>query len=267
MKALYNKKASIIIFCFLLLLTFILSVDKLNRRLIGSNTSGMPAETCLNKDYYICLDFEESIPENFSHQFDVGKNIKIVKNEEAYQSKGALYFSSKGTQAYHQSYITKENIPGSHWGRIFYKIETPTPIADNHTVLHGTLVALRGANYEVRVVDTVQNNISKQHQYLYNVQIDNDAEGGVASDYNWHFSNEWVCVEWYIDHKSQSYEFFRNGSRIDQISHKVKFPSENSIPSIFTWIKFGLQTYQSNEGMSGWMDNIAVDSKRIGCGV
>lgn len=222
-----------------------------------------PEAACDQGNMTICTDFEGVSPGGIPAGFDgLGSNARVVNNEEAHSGTSSLKFSAG---SYGEGFLKKNNVSGSHWGRIYYKIKTPTPTANGNSVLHASFVALRWQNYEARIVDTVQQNGNKTHQYLYNVQIDNAGEGGKSTSYDWSFDSQWVCAEWHIDNQTQTYEFFHNGTRIDSISGNVTYPNTNSLPNTFDWIGFGIRVYQNNAGFEGWMDDIAVGPQRIGC--
>jgi hypothetical protein len=160
----------------------------------------------------------------------------------------------------------------AHWGRIFYKVQTPAPTPASN-VVHSTLVALAGANpqgpgsEEVRVVDTVENT-QGLHQFIYNVQPQGP-EFGTGSAYNWRYDGVWHCAEWHIDAGNQSYQFFFDGTEITQIAKANGAGNFNGtgIPSVFTSIAVGWYNYQAvSPGFVAWIDEIAIDANRIGCG-
>src|SRR5262249_43044206 len=163
-----------------------------------------------------------------------------------------------------------------HWGRIRYKVQLPVPDA----FVHSTIVALYGAGpdtglQEVRVVDTVKEDVDgfnndgngSHFQYLYNVQP-NGPEFGTGSDYNWKFDGQWHCAEWHIDAPTQSYDFYIDGMHVDQIAianGRGNFAG-SEIPDGYSEVRIGWNNYQSAPpGFTAWVDDIAMDSQRIGC--
>ena len=134
------------------------------------------------------------------------------------------------------------------------------------------MVALVGQNpqgtgsEEVRVVDTVQDPNGK-HQFIYNVQPQG-AEFGTGSSYNYMYDSAWHCAEWHIDAADQSYHFYFDDKEITQIAkmNGAGLLDGTGIPQVFQSIEVGWYNYQSSPpGFVAWIDEIAVDTSRIGC--
>jgi hypothetical protein len=119
---------------------------------------------------------------------------------------------------------------------------------------------------EVRVVDTVKNANGK-YQFLYNVQP-NGAEFGKGSPYNWTFEDKWHCAEWHIDGPTQSYHFYYDGAEVTSIAldnGPMKYGGTD-IPPSFSELHVGWNNYQSAApGFVAWIDEVALDTNRIGC--
>jgi hypothetical protein len=159
----------------------------------------------------------------------------------------------------------------AHWGRIFYRVETPTP----GVFVHSTLVALEGNGpgigvSEYRVVDTVQD-ANRMHQFLWNVQP-SGSEFGKGSTYDWRFDGEWHCAEWFVDGTNQAYRFFIDGTEVTQIAiangagNNGTGDSRTHIPMGYTQLRVGWNNYQSAApGFVAWMDELAIAQARVGC--
>jgi hypothetical protein len=161
---------------------------------------------------------------------------------------------------------------GSHWGRVFYKVQTPAPKPASG-VVHSTLVAgaatspVSGTN-EVRVVDTVEDTTG-HHQFLYNVQPNVRGEFGKGSPYSWTYDGNWHCAEWHVDYATQSYHFYFDGAEITSIAitNGAGNFTNSEIPTVFSSLSVGWNNYQtSTPGFVAWFDEIAMDGSRIGCG-
>jgi hypothetical protein len=165
-------------------------------------------------------------------------------------------------------YTDAARLGSGHWGRIFYRVQLPVPTV----FVHSTLVALQGVGpvngaEEVRVVDTVKDATGK-HQFLYNVQP-SGSEFGKGSAYSWTFDGAWHCAEWHIDNPTQSYHFYYDGTEVTQIAINNGAGNYNGsdIPAIFSQVRIGWNNYQSAPpGFVAWIDEIALDTNRIGCG-
>jgi hypothetical protein len=168
---------------------------------------------------------------------------------------------------------------GTHWGRLYFKVQVPTPVPQgtgNFPVIHSTLVAgsaqspLAKDPIEVRVVDTVLGP-KGTHQYLYNVQPRKRPEFAKGSKYNYRYSDEWTLAEWYVDYATQSYRFFINGEEVKDVAFSKgagNFAGAE-IPEVFESLSFGWNNYQkADTGFVAWIDDIALSKERIGnCGI
>jgi hypothetical protein len=163
-------------------------------------------------------------------------------------------------------------IPGNHWGRVFYKVSVPNPRPAAGAVIHSTLIALQGTSplggrAEYRVVGEVENSQGK-FQFLWNVQPQGRGEFGRGSSYAYSFDGTWQCAEWNLDADNQGFHLFLGGKEITQIA--VRNGAGNyrgsEIPTTFSSITVGWADYQNAApGFVAWFDELAVDSKRIGC--
>jgi hypothetical protein len=163
---------------------------------------------------------------------------------------------------------------GKHWGRIFFKVAMPAPVAPSGTVIHSSLVALSGQSpidnvgIEARVVDTVENDRGK-YQFLYNVQPSSRAEFGTGAPYDWSYDGAWHCAEWNVAYDTQSYRFFLDGTEVTAI--RIDKGAGNypgiEIPSAYDSISIGWINYQNapNGGFEAWFDDLAIDDAQIGC--
>jgi hypothetical protein len=158
---------------------------------------------------------------------------------------------------------------GAFWGRIFYKVQTPAPVSCDTccgNVLHTTLVGMDGVGPtggagEYRFVDTVEN-LQGMHQFLWNIQYNSGTEVGRGSAYNYKYDGAWHCAEWHIDNTTSAFQFFLDGSAITLSGTAGDFPTSYSA------IHVGLNNYQMACApyMTAFIDEIAVDKSRIGCG-
>jgi hypothetical protein len=144
-----------------------------------------------------------------------------------------------------------------HWGRIFYKVISPSPKPPSG-VIHVTLLALQGTT-ENRVVDTVEMT-NGTHQWIFNVPDDSCCPG---SDYKWSFDADWHCAEWYVDVSTQSYRFFTDGSEVTMIGFTGKTAAKMSN---YTSVGVGVIFYQPPPSpFTVWFDDLAIDDNQIGC--
>ncbi|AUX36806.1 MULTISPECIES: hypothetical protein [Sorangium] len=241
----------------------------------GAGGEAPAQQGCASGKYILCEDFEGTdaggIPQGWTKHGDA----IAVADDQAASGNRSLKMGpvpNGERRIYHDA----SQLGSGHWGRIRYRVQLPVPDA----FVHSTLVALQGVGpttgpQEVRVVDTVKedkdgwdNDGNGSHiQYIYNVQP-SGAEFGKASTYDWYYEDRWHCVEWHIDGPTQSYDFYLDGERLDQISI-ANGPGNyegSQIPDAFSEVRIGWNNYQSAPpGFTAWIDDVALDDERIGC--
>ena len=231
----------------------------------GDGGSGGPS-LCTPGRYLICENFEATAEGAVPTGWTKHGNASVAADQAARGTRSLKI--SAAANGERRIYTDGAKLGSGHWGRIFYKVEVPVPTV----FVHSTMVALYGmgpvnGNEEVRVVDTVKD-ANQKHQFLYNVQP-SGAEFGKGSPYNWTFDGNWHCAEWHIDAPSQSYAFFYDGIEVTSIAINNGPGNYNGsdIPSAFTDVRVGWNNYQSAPpGFVAWIDEVALDVNRIGCG-
>lgn len=220
-------------------------------------TSTQEKTSCSNPNDYLCLDFESTKFQNIA----LGSNV-IVDDKISKSGNRSIHFKTNnnndGSAQWYGGFVkTLHPVPGTHWGRLYYKIED---IANPADYTHITFAAASTPVTDVRLVDTVRGP-QGTHQYLYNFP---DDKGGMASSYDWQFDDQWVCVEWYVDFSKQTYQFYREGELVSQISGNVA-NDHGGIPEQFKTFYFGGQVYQKGPEVTGWLDDIVLSKDRRGC--
>jgi hypothetical protein len=76
----------------------------------------------------------------------------------------------------------------------------------------------------------------------------------------------WHCAEWFVDGGTQSYQFYLDGTEVTSI-RITNANKRADLPMVFTSLSVGWNNYQAAApGFVAWIDEIAVNSTRIGCG-
>lgn len=242
----------------------------------GGTTGGAGlggASLCVPGRYLLCEGFEGTAVGNTPPSGWTRAGNAAVAADQAARGAHALKVNAADNGERRFIFAAAESFGAGHWGRIFYKVQTPVPDA----FVHSTLVVLQGngpsiGNAEFRVVDTVKNQgTNATHQFLYNVQP-SGAEFGKGSSYDWRFDGMWHCAEWHVDGATQTYQFFFDGTEVQQITIQNGADNYGSgsnrthLPTVFTDMKVGWNNYQSAPpGFVAWIDEVAVDTARIGC--
>jgi hypothetical protein len=228
--------------------------------------AGPAPSLCSPGKYIVCEDFETAaegaVPTGWTKHGGAAVSVG-----EAARGTHALMITAAATGE-RRIYADATRLGSGHWGRVFYKVQQPVPAV----FVHSTIVALQGVGptrgpEEVRVVDTVKN-ANGTHQFLYNVQP-SGAEFGKGSPYSWMFDGKWHCAEWHIDGPTQSYHFYFDGTEVTSIAidNGPMNYTGTDIPPAFSQVRVGWNNYQSAPpGFVAWIDEVALDTNRIGCG-
>ena len=226
---------------------------------------------CAGSRYVICEDFESTavggVPTGWTKHGDA-----TVQSDQAARGSHALKIGAAASGE-RRIYADAAKLGSGHWGRIFYKVQLPAFKPPSGSVVHSTLVAFQGngpknGNSEYRVVDTVEDSNGK-HQFLWNVQPTSVGEFGKGSSYNWMYDGNWHCAEWHVDGPTQSYHFYIDGAEVTEVAINNGAGNYNGtdIPNAFSQAHVGWNNYQSaSPGFVAWIDEIAMDTSRVGCG-
>jgi hypothetical protein len=231
------------------------------------------ATSCASGAHSICEDFENTaegaVPTGWEKVGNVGAATDAAHRGTQSLKIGA---ATNGARRMRLTGSRVEALGGTHWGRIFYKVETPAPVPTSG-VIHSTIVAWDAmspvsGNNEVRVVDTVEDSQGR-HQYLFNVQTESRGEFGKGSSYDFSYDGAWYCTEWHVDYSTQLYRFFLDGEELDSIGimNGAGNFQNSELPSVFTALSVGWNNYQQapSPGFVAWIDDLAIGSERIGC--
>jgi hypothetical protein len=220
---------------------------------------------CAGKTYKLCEDFESGteggIPTNWTALKSWGPaDVVGLAKDQFHSGATALKSSSAATGSGRIQHALSAlgATATKHWGRLFYKVQTPAPIGDKGAYYHVTFAALEGTD-ENRVVDTVEDPNGKI-QYLFNVPDDSCCGG---SPYNWSHDGAWHCAEWHVDVSAQSYQFFIDGKEVTSIGFTGKAGAKMST---YTALGLGPIFYVTPTGpFTAWIDDLAIDDTQIGC--
>jgi hypothetical protein len=221
---------------------------------------------CAGKAYKLCEDFESgstgAVPTGWTKFKGYGAGAAqdvVLATDQFHSGQMALKSSSMATgQGRVQKSLSALGATATkHWGRIFYKVQSPAP-KPKTGVLHVTFIGLYGTG-ENRVVDIVEDKNGK-HQWLYN---NPDDKGSLGSSYDWAFDEEWHCAEWRVDVAAKSYQFFSDSQEVKSIGFTGKNEAEMSN---YTSVIVGSTFYQAPPApLVVWFDDLAIDDNQIGC--
>jgi hypothetical protein len=230
-------------------------------------TGGAAGTTTSACAYKLCESFESgavgALPTGWTayngYGGDAMKGVTLA-NDQAHSGAMSLKSSSvtPGEERIQKSLAALGATATKHWGRIFFKVQSPAPKTSGGTYFHTTMVALEGTT-ENRIVDSVQNPAGA-HQWIYNVPDDSCCTG---STYDWTFDASWHCAEWYVDVSTNSYRFFTDSKEVTSLAFTN---NANAKISSYTAIVVGSIFYQTPPSpFVLWLDDLAINDAHIGC--
>jgi hypothetical protein len=232
-----------------------------------AGTGGAAGGTTSACAYKLCEGFESgsvgALPTGWTayngYGNDAMKGVALA-SDQAHSGTMALKSSSMvpGEERVQKSLSALGATANKHWGRIFYKVQSPAPKPSSGAVIHLTLAALEGTT-ENRIVDIVEQS-DGTHQWIYNVPDDSCCTG---SAYSWSFDTNWHCAEWYVDVSAKSYRFFTDTTEVTSLAFTN---NANAKMSSYTAIVLGSIFYQTPPSpFVIWFDDLAIDDAQIGC--
>jgi hypothetical protein len=243
----------------------------------ASGTAGIGGGSlCTAGRFLLCEGFEGvSVGTNTPPGWTRSGNATVA-DDQAARGAHALKLTPVADRGYgFYNYGNSESFPAAHWGRVFYRVQTPPPDA----FVHASIAAYQGDGPGIgastfRVVDTVKMAApTSTHQFLYNVQITGSSEFSKQGPYNWMFDGNWHCAEWFVDGANQAYQFYFEGAEVTQMrimngaGNYGSGSNRSHLPMMFTDFRVGFITYQNAPpGFTAWVDEVAIDTNRIGCG-
>ncbi len=229
---------------------------------------------CAGKTYKLCEDFESSpvgaTPVGWTVLNGYGSNPpkSLVASNAAHSGAHSLETSSSvaGASRVQKGLSGIGATAGTHWGRVFFKVQTPAPQLASQGP-HATFVALQGnlRAGELRVVDT-QQATSGKIQLLANTP-DDQCCTGTNFTYTL-YDGAWHCAEWHVDSTKQSYRFFLDDAEITALAFDYGAGSTKAnMPAAFTAVGLGAIFYTATlpSPLVTWFDDLAIDDLQVGC--
>ena len=233
----------------------------------GSAGAGPVGNGCGTKPYKLCEDFEAATPgalppgwEKFE-LYQQGKPGTVdVQTDQFHGGAKALKSSSaaKDQPRARRSLASLGTLANNHWGRIWYKVQTPAPRPN--TYFHVTFAALTKSDKapESRIVDNVQDPTGKL-QYLYNLPDDTCC---TMTGFSGAFDDKWHCAEWFISQSTNAYRFFLDSKEV-----AISFTGNTKarIANI-DYIALGTAFYQlPATPFVAWIDDLVLNDTQVGC--
>lgn len=229
---------------------------------------------CAQAGVQLCEDFESgSLNKTI---WTVEGTPPVIDGMQHARGNSALHITQPGNGlSYIKETKTFPEMNDTYWGRIFvfFRSLPATPL----TYAHWTFIAASGTGVsgEIRVSGQLQNGGN-----FFGVGTDNRVDDAGTGD--WTNSdrdppnepvavplNQWLCIEWLHKGDTNETRFYWDGVEHPSLSTSAAIHGGNTNPFLlpqFTSVWIGWQEYQTTtESFELWIDEIAIDSARIGC--
>lgn len=232
------------------------------------------ASRCATAGVQLCEDFESGNLDRAT--WTVSGTAPVIDGIQHARGTHALHITQNGNGlSYIKETKTFPEPNDTYFGRVFvYFNSLPTP--PGMTYAHWTIIAASGTGVpgEIRVSGQLQSGNN-----LFGVGTDNRTDGGTG---DWTNSdkdpagspravplNQWLCIEWMHKGDTSETELWWDATLHPSLSTTSSIHGGNNVPFLlpqFTNVWLGWQEYQtSTEPFELWIDEIAIDTARIGC--
>jgi len=222
---------------------------------LGGNDGGPSSEwiggpsRCTGAGHLVCLDFENGIGSGWS-----ASGAATTDAVHVARGQGALHIKGVGS--------IKATLPangGKIWGRVFLWFAKTYPLPRTNSSLVNTKaggsdyrVMMRRASFAAHNWDGTEH-VSECHADV-NCSADARARAAIPIE-------KWTCVEWFFDGASgRPAEIYQQGVRLEFSDYNPGWPKATS----FSTMQIGNIPWH-NEQVEMWVDEVALDTKRIGC--
>lgn len=232
------------------------------------------ASRCATAKVQLCEDFESGTLD--TKTWTVGGTAPTIEGGQKARGAKALHITKVGNgNSTIKESKTFPAVSNRYWARMFVRFEK-MPAAPM-TYAHWTIAAATGSKVagEIRIGGQFQSG-----KNIFGVGTDNRTDPAGTGD--WTTSDkdpggmpraaplaEWMCLEWLHDGEKNETKFFWDGTEHPSMATTETKHGGNTNPYIlpqFNNLWFGWAEYQAaTETFEMWIDEIAVDSSRIGC--
>jgi hypothetical protein len=174
--------------------------------------------------------------------------------------------------------------PGNaFYGRMMFRLEA-APTASVHWTLLQAGGLVSGENYHALYryggqQPVLENGAFVGSQWMANYETPDSYSGnGPSSDCYQHASGkvipvgQWSCVEWQFDGPNNALSLWVDGEPLSELDVRGTGQGCVAQPATFEWtapqfdhLDVGWESYQTDEARTLWLDDIVLDSERIGC--
>jgi hypothetical protein len=230
---------------------------------------------CSEAHLLLCEDFESGSLDTST--WNVVGDTPVVGTAEHARGSHALHITKSGNgPSYIKETKTFPVANDTYFGRMFVKfVKLPTTASMSYA--HWTFAAASGtgATGEIRLSGQLQNG-----RNLFGVGTDTGQDPNGSGDWT-NSDNDpsgnpmavptgsWICIEWMHKGDTSETQFWWDATLHPSLDTSLTMHGGNSNPytlPMFTNVWVGWQEYQpSTEDFEMWVDEIGIDTARIGC--
>ncbi len=232
------------------------------------------ASRCTGSPYAVCQDFE-STAEGATPGGDwslpgtnYGVGTVVVASDYAARGSHSLKVTIPAGDKSAEHYLQLKNLgplANGHFGRIFFRVHSPTTTPFVHWDLILGAGPYMGQNRRIRwgVTGSGVGTSNGNWSWIYNIEQGDTGTGSSVHP----IANTWMCVEWQWDASNQEVRFYFDDAEVQAFHLDTKLPNGTGLQvPTFSTLSFGLAKYQAtNADLVFWIDEIALDTQRIGC--
>lgn len=233
------------------------------------------ASRCADAHLLLCEDFESGSLDTST--WSVSGDTPVVDTAEHARGTHALHITKSGNgQSYIRETKTFPVANDTYYGRMFVKfVKLPTTASLSYA--HWTFAAASGTGAvgEIRLSGQLQNG-----RNLFGVGTDATADPNASGDWTT-LDNDppgnpvavptgsWLCIEWLHKGDTSDTSFWWDATHHPSLDTTLTMNGGNGNPytlPMFTNVWVGWQEYQTTtEDFEMWVDEIGIDTARIGC--
>jgi hypothetical protein len=198
-----------------------------------------------------------------------GTGTVAVASDFAARGSHALKITIPAGGSSAERYLQRKNVAAlanGHFGRIFFRIQGPTTTPFVHWDLILGAGTYMGGSRRIRwgVTGTGVGTTNNNWAWIYNIE---QGDTGVEARTVHPVVNSWMCVEWQWDAANQKIRFYFGDVEAQSLHVDTTLPNGTALQvPTFSSLSFGLAKYQSTDAdLVFWIDEIALDTQRIGC--
>jgi hypothetical protein len=225
--------------------------------------------------FLLCDDFEGAPAggkANSALWSTMGERITVDATRAA-RGKQSLHVTTRSNENLHFIRTTKV-VPAAKnklWGRLFFWVATRPTKFSHWTTIEATGIHPKGGTARMRFGGIHVPNVENRLDFNYDIwggrpdgfhEVGRELVGKNLPDGTWH------CLEWLLDVPAREARLFRDGTEESGVASSKSIDGIALDFPIIDGLNIGMSIYQDigSSSWDVWIDEVAVDVARIGCG-